>query len=94
VGAKKEDKEEMVECRTDHYQTPRQVIVSVFGKAADKQLSKVTFESEAVSVFPFFAYKRDPSISTDTWGLALRCTSTSSYQAASVSSNPGTCMVL
>lgn len=33
----------------DHYQTPRQVIVSVFGKGADKEVSGVKFEAEAVS---------------------------------------------
>lgn len=49
VGAKKEDKEELVDCRVDHYQTPRQVIVSVFGKGSDKEQSNVKFESEAVS---------------------------------------------
>lgn len=48
VGPKKEDKEEPVICRCDHYQTPRQVIVSVFGKGADKEASKVVFESETV----------------------------------------------
>lgn len=53
VGAKKEDKEELVECRVDHYQTPRQVIVSVFGKGADKEVSGVKFEAEAVSLSRF-----------------------------------------
>lgn len=48
VGAKKEDKEELVECRVDHYQTPRQVIVSVFGKGADKEASSVKFQAETV----------------------------------------------
>ncbi|GAA5888192.1 hypothetical protein JCM6882_000315 [Rhodosporidiobolus microsporus] len=51
VGAKKDaDAEELVECRTDHYQTPREVIVSVFGKQADKEVSKVTFEEEKLHV--------------------------------------------
>lgn len=51
VGAKKEDKEELVDCRVDHYQTPRQVIVSAFGKGADKEKSVVKFEEEAVRLF-------------------------------------------
>lgn len=50
VGPKKVDDgaEELVDCRTDHYQTPRTVIVSVFGKQADKEKSSVKFEAEAV----------------------------------------------
>lgn len=48
VGAKRADEVEMVECRTDHYQTPTQVIVSVFGKGADKEASSVVFEEESV----------------------------------------------
>lgn len=51
VGAKKEDKEELVECRVDHYQTPRQVMVSIFAKGGDKDLSTVKFEPEAASTF-------------------------------------------
>lgn len=66
VGAKKEDKEELVECRSDHYQTPRQVIVSVFGKAADKELSKVTFEPEALHVDLILPSKKR---FTKTWNL-------------------------
>ncbi|GAA5875445.1 hypothetical protein JCM16303_000626 [Sporobolomyces ruberrimus] len=52
AGAKKsdEDVEEQVECRIDHYQTPRQVIVSVFGKQADKEKSTVTFEDESMTI--------------------------------------------
>ncbi|GAA5833267.1 hypothetical protein JCM11251_005189 [Rhodosporidiobolus azoricus] len=51
VGAKKAvDEEELVDLRTDHYQTPREVIVSVFGKQADKEVSKVTFEEEKLHV--------------------------------------------
>lgn len=55
VGARKGDEQEMVECRIDHYQTPREVIVSVFGKGADKEVSKVVFEVETVrsSLAPF-----------------------------------------
>lgn len=54
VGAKKEEKVggELVECRVDHYQTPREVHVSVFGKAANKETSKVVFEAEAVRILP------------------------------------------
>ncbi|KAM0792252.1 hypothetical protein ACM66B_004946 [Microbotryomycetes sp. NB124-2] len=52
VGPRKDDttEEELVECRTDHYQTPRQVIVSCFGKNADKEKSAVRFEVEAMHV--------------------------------------------
>ncbi|BGP13967.1 hypothetical protein JCM10213_005553 [Rhodosporidiobolus nylandii] len=52
VGAKKDDGEAevQVECRVDHYQTPREVIVSVFGKQADKEKSGVRFEEEAMHV--------------------------------------------
>ncbi|WWD16509.1 hypothetical protein CI109_100936 [Kwoniella shandongensis] len=47
VGAKKdENKEELVTCRLDHYQTPLQVHVSAFAKGADKEKSKVVFESQ------------------------------------------------
>ncbi|WVQ74613.1 hypothetical protein IAR50_004214 [Cryptococcus sp. DSM 104548] len=46
VGQKKDEtKEEFVDCRVDHYQTPTQVHVSAFAKNADKTLSKVTFTS-------------------------------------------------
>lgn len=52
VGAKQVESEAevQVECRTDHYQTPRQVIASVFGKQADKEKSSVTFTAEQMTV--------------------------------------------
>ncbi|KAL8293080.1 hypothetical protein RQP46_000774 [Phenoliferia psychrophenolica] len=52
VGAKKVEQPggELVECRVDHYQTPREVHVSVFGKGANKDTSKVVFEAEAMHV--------------------------------------------
>ncbi|GAA5996355.1 cysteine and histidine-rich domain-containing protein [Rhodotorula paludigena] len=52
VGPKKSDEAEevLVDCRVDHYQTPRSVIVSVFGKQADKEASSVKFEVEAMHV--------------------------------------------
>ncbi|EIW66535.1 CORD and CS domain-containing protein [Tremella mesenterica] len=46
VGSDKGEKEERVECRLDHYQTPMQVHVSAFAKGADKNKSKVTFETQ------------------------------------------------
>ncbi|KAJ9113847.1 hypothetical protein QFC19_000040 [Naganishia cerealis] len=46
---KAETEEEKVDCRLDHYQTPSQVIVSAFAKGADKEKSKVAFETERVS---------------------------------------------
>ncbi|KWU46497.1 chord-domain-containing protein [Rhodotorula sp. JG-1b] len=49
-SAEEEEKEELVECRVDHYQTPTQVIVSVFGKQANKETSAVKFEAEAMHV--------------------------------------------
>lgn len=55
VGAKKEasaEREQQV-CRVDHYQTLDKVIVSVFGKGADKAESKVVFEAEQVSLAGF-----------------------------------------
>ncbi|GAA5977965.1 hypothetical protein JCM10908_004179 [Rhodotorula pacifica] len=49
-SAEEEEEEELVECRVDHYQTPSQVIVSVFGKQANKDASGVKFEAEAMHV--------------------------------------------
>jgi hypothetical protein len=50
VGAKKdEDKEEFVNCRMDHYQTPMQIHVSAFAKGADKTKSTVVFTAQEVS---------------------------------------------
>ena len=40
----------------DHYQTPRTVIVSVFGKQADKSKSTVKFTEDSVSSLLFFPY--------------------------------------
>jgi len=39
---------EQVTCRIDHYQTPREVFVSVFAKQADKQKTVVRIENEHV----------------------------------------------
>ncbi|GAA5902711.1 hypothetical protein JCM5296_001263 [Sporobolomyces johnsonii] len=52
VGPKKADSdvEEQVELRSDHYQTPTQCIVSIFGKQADKEKSSVKFETEEMHV--------------------------------------------
>ena len=50
VGAKKEDKEEFVNCRMDHYQTPMQIHVSAFAKGADKTKSTVVFTAQEVSL--------------------------------------------
>lgn len=45
VGAPKEVTEaEIIKPRTDHYQTPTQVIASFFAKGADKTKSSVTFD--------------------------------------------------
>jgi hypothetical protein len=50
VGAKRdENKEELVNCRLDHYQTPMQVHVSAFAKGMDKAKSKVVLEAQQVS---------------------------------------------
>ncbi|WWC96958.1 hypothetical protein V866_003834 [Kwoniella sp. B9012] len=49
VGSKKDvTKEEKVDCRLDHYQTPLQVHVSAFAKGADKEKSIVTFETQSL----------------------------------------------
>lgn len=37
-----------VECRIDHYQTPKEVIVSVFAKQVNKESSTVTFNESQV----------------------------------------------
>jgi len=37
-----------VQCRIDHYQTPAQVMASVYAKKCDKDRSTVTFETEKV----------------------------------------------
>ncbi|KAH7889836.1 chord-domain-containing protein [Phlebopus sp. FC_14] len=46
--ASEESAEELVECRVDHYQTPKEVYVSVFAKQADKEKSQVTVEKTQV----------------------------------------------
>ncbi|WWC60314.1 uncharacterized protein I303_102885 [Kwoniella dejecticola CBS 10117] len=47
VGSKKDEKkEEKIDCRLDHYQTPLQVHVSAFAKGADKEKSIVKFEQQ------------------------------------------------
>ncbi|KIJ69581.1 hypothetical protein HYDPIDRAFT_124193 [Hydnomerulius pinastri MD-312] len=40
--------EQLIDCRVDHYQTPKEVHVSVFAKQADKERSKVTVEETQV----------------------------------------------
>ncbi|GAA5931286.1 cysteine and histidine-rich domain-containing protein [Sporobolomyces koalae] len=45
-----EEEEERVECRMDHYQTPKQVIVSIFAKQCDASKSLISFESETMSI--------------------------------------------
>ncbi|KAI9275463.1 chord-domain-containing protein [Phascolomyces articulosus] len=49
VGSTKEgEKEELVDCRTDWYQTQTHIILSVFGK--DKLDSQVSFDKESISI--------------------------------------------
>ncbi|WVO13279.1 hypothetical protein L204_100892 [Cryptococcus depauperatus] len=51
VGEKKdENKEELINCRLDHYQTPTQVHVSAFAKSADKDRSTIEFTSQNLSL--------------------------------------------
>ncbi|KAL7419563.1 hypothetical protein Q5752_005474 [Cryptotrichosporon argae] len=51
VGAKRDEtKVEAVDARIDHYQTPTQVIVSVFAKNADRTTSSITFTEHTVSL--------------------------------------------
>ncbi|KAL4065460.1 chord-domain-containing protein [Scleroderma citrinum] len=40
--------DQFADCRIDHYQTPREVHVSVFAKQADKELSSITIEETQV----------------------------------------------
>jgi hypothetical protein len=40
--------EESVICRIDHYQTPTQVLASVYAKKVDPQRSNITFEDERI----------------------------------------------
>jgi hypothetical protein len=37
-----------VTCRIDHYQTPTQVLASVYAKKVDSERSNITFEDERV----------------------------------------------
>ncbi|WWC87898.1 uncharacterized protein L201_002798 [Kwoniella dendrophila CBS 6074] len=51
VGAKMDEtKEEKIDCRLDHYQTPLQVHVSAFAKGADKEKSTVKFEEQQLHI--------------------------------------------
>ncbi|PFH50082.1 hypothetical protein AMATHDRAFT_146021 [Amanita thiersii Skay4041] len=43
-----QESEEMATCRIDHYQTPHEVHVSVFGKQVDKERSTVKFDTHSV----------------------------------------------
>jgi len=45
-----EVKEVLTTCRIDHYQTPSEVIISVFAKKADKGSSKVDFDAQQVNL--------------------------------------------
>lgn len=40
--------EQLTDCRIDHYQTPKEVHVSVFARQADKEQSTVTIEENQV----------------------------------------------
>lgn len=40
--------EELVQCRIDHYQTPSQVMATIYAKKCDKDRSVITFESERI----------------------------------------------
>ncbi|KAF8636509.1 hypothetical protein AX17_003323 [Amanita inopinata Kibby_2008] len=46
--------EQTASCRIDHYQTPSEVHVSVFGKQADKERSTVKFEQNSVLLDLYF----------------------------------------
>lgn len=50
VGPKPSGKEELVEARVDHYQTPTEVFVSVYAKGVDKATSKVTFGPQSIDL--------------------------------------------
>lgn len=50
VGPKPSGKEELVEARVDHYQTPTEVYVSVYAKGVDKATSKVSFGPQSIDL--------------------------------------------
>ncbi|KAF9483858.1 chord-domain-containing protein [Pholiota conissans] len=60
--------EEQVDCRVDHYQTPQQVHVSVFGKQADKERSFIKFENDRVIVDLFLPNQKRFSRTLDLFG--------------------------
>lgn len=48
--AKPQEGEQFTECRIDHFQTPSEVHVSVYGKQADKDRSKIEFEETKLHI--------------------------------------------
>ncbi|CAG8481619.1 8637_t:CDS:2 [Dentiscutata erythropus] len=49
-SSKKEEMEEIIECRHDWYQTPSYVIMSVFCKKIDKERSTISFKEKEMSI--------------------------------------------
>ncbi|CAG8537936.1 2332_t:CDS:2 [Cetraspora pellucida] len=49
-SSKKEETEEIIQCRHDWYQTPSNVIMSVFCKKIDKEYSTISFKEKEMSI--------------------------------------------
>ncbi|KAG8956122.1 hypothetical protein FRC03_010920 [Tulasnella sp. 419] len=60
--------EEQVKPRIDHYQTPSQVIISVFTKQVDKERSSVRFEEEFVHLDLFLPASKRCVHTINLWG--------------------------
>ncbi|WVQ79109.1 hypothetical protein IAT38_001203 [Cryptococcus sp. DSM 104549] len=74
--AKDENKEEIVSCRLDHYQTPLQVHVSAFAKGADKERSKVVFETQQLHLDLFLPANKRVTRTVTLYGPIDPATST------------------
>lgn len=57
-----DNQEELVQCRMDHYQTPTQVLASIYAKKVDASRSIIEFEDEKVHLDLFM-----PGSDTNSW---------------------------
>jgi len=79
VGPKKVDdgEEELVDCRTDHYQTPRTVIVSVFGRPTRTRAASSSRPRRCVLVSLSLSLSRcGLYLDASSLSVSRRCTST------------------
>ncbi|KDQ60662.1 hypothetical protein JAAARDRAFT_31637 [Jaapia argillacea MUCL 33604] len=74
--SKCDTKEELADCRIDHYQTPSEVHVSVFAKQVDKQRSAIKFEEAKVHFDVYFQGSKRFRKSMDLFGPINPDTST------------------